>query len=57
MLPQMASKTNTDVPLFFPSMMFQACEIPRWENRLGRGAGILGREVFHHHCGGAVGPM
>jgi hypothetical protein len=48
---------NNDVPLFFPSTMFQACEIPRRENQRGRGAGILGLEVINHHCGGAVGPM
>ena len=47
---------KTAEPLFLPSMMFQTCETPRWGNRPGRGAGIIGREVFHHHCGGVVGP-
>ena len=50
------SKTNTDVPLFFPSITFQACETPRREIQPGRGEGILGREVLNHHCGGAAGP-
>jgi hypothetical protein len=47
---------NTDVQLFFPSIMFQACEIPRWEIQPGKGEGTLGREVLNHHCGGAEGP-
>ena len=55
-VPTTPSKTNTDARLFFPSIMFQACEIPRREIQRGRGEGILERKVLNHHCGGAAGP-